>query len=193
MADPASRIPAFDELYAEIERIEPRLTAEILEPGVIRTMSRPGRPHRRTHKNLLRSLGDKDEDAGGRGWWIELEPEVRLLIEYLAVHDLAGWRTERVAELPSDNPLTIVPDWACEILSPTTHRDDRHLKLPLYARAGVPFVWLVDPDAQLVEVFETVGGRPTRVGSAAGAEVATLPPFEDLAIALETLWLPPRA
>lgn len=192
MADAAPHV-SFDDLYAEIERSDPRLTAEILELGIIRTTPRPGRPHRRAHKSLLRNLGAKDEDAGGRGWWIELEPELRLLDQYLVVPDLAGWRTERVPDLPPENPLTIVPDWACEILSPSTQRDDRHSKLPLYARAGVTHVWLVDPDAQLVEVFETVGGRPTRVGSAAGDEVACLPPFDDLPLALTTLFLPARA
>ena len=190
MGEPAARIPTFEELYARIEQLDPRLTGEILEPGVIRAMSRPGRPHRRTHKNLVRALGAKDEDSGGLGWWIELEPEIRLPGDYLAVPALAGWRVERVGELPSENPLTIVPDWACEILSPSTQRDDRHLKLPLYARAGIAHVWLIDPAAQIVEVFETIPGRPTQVASAAGDDVARLAPFDDLPIALAPLWLP---
>lgn len=190
MGEPAERIPGFDELYARIEALDPRLTGEILEPGVVRTMSRPGRRHRKTHKALLRALGAKDEDSGGRGWWIELEPEIRLLTEYLAVPDLAGWRVEHVPALPDQNPLSVVPDWACEILSPSTQRDDRHLKLPLYARAGVRHTWLVDPDARLVEVFETIGGRPTRVAGAAGDGAASLPPFDDLPIELALLWLP---
>lgn len=37
------------------------------------------------------------------------------------------------------------PDLVCEILSPTTVRLDRTVKLPDYARAGVPHVWLFDP------------------------------------------------
>jgi Uma2 family endonuclease len=35
----------------------------------------------------------------------------------------------------------------------TTAAADRSVKLPLYARAGIPEVWLVDPDGQAVEVY----------------------------------------
>jgi len=45
------------------------------------------------------------------------------------VPDLAGWRVERVPDLPDENPLTVLPDWCCEILSPRTARDDKRLKL----------------------------------------------------------------
>lgn len=57
--------------------------------------------------------------------------EVRLPGGRLVVPDLFGYRVGRVPELPDENPLTIVPDGCCEVLSPTTARDDRALKLPL--------------------------------------------------------------
>lgn len=190
MGDPAPKLPHFDALYAQIAALRPGLTGEILEPGVLRTMSRPGRRHRRTHKLLFDALGAKDVDRGGQGWWIELEPEVRLLDELLVVPDLAGWRVERVPELPDENPLTLVPDWVCEVLSPTTARDDRRLKLPLYARARVTRVWLVDPEQRLVEVFETTDAKPTLVAGGAVDERVALPPFDDLPLELSRLWLP---
>ena len=34
---------------------------------------------------------------------------------------------------------------------------DRHVKVPLYARAGVPEVWVVDLDGEVVEVFRGPG------------------------------------
>jgi Uma2 family endonuclease len=189
MGDAAPKLPHFDALYAQIAALRPGLTGEILEPGVLRTMSRPGRRHSRAHKLLFDALGAKDVDRGGRGWWIELEPEVRLLDELLVVPDLAGWRVERVPELPDENPLTLVPDWVCEVLSPTTARDDRRLKLPLYARARVTHVWLVDPEQRLVEVFETTDAKPTLVAGGAVDERVTLPPFDDLPLELSRLWL----
>jgi Uma2 family endonuclease len=105
-----------------------------------------------------------------------VEAEVRPLGEYLAVPDLAGWRVDRISELPDENPIPIAPDWACEILSPTTARDDRRLKLPLYARAGVGWIWLLDTEARQVEIYETVGERATFAFAA--AEQAKLPPFD---------------
>lgn len=188
--DPAAR--SFDELYREIVALPEGITGEILTPGTIRTMSRPGRGHRRAAQAAFRGLGAADRGSGGSGWWIEMEPEVRLLRGRLFVPDLAGWRVERVPSLPDENPIEIVPDWVCEVHSPTTRRDDRHLKLPVYVEAGVPWIWLVDPEARLVEVYVPDGARAVLVASAAGDETPSLPPFE-LPLTLARWWSDPPA
>ena len=104
--------------------------------------------------------------------------------------DLCGWRVERVPELPDENPLTIVPDWCCEVLSPgSAGRVDRLKKLPRYLASGVAHVWLVDPALRLVEGYVERDGAPLRVMAAGEAEVATLPPFEG-EIDLAPWWLP---
>lgn len=45
------------------------------------------------------------------------------------------------------------PDMVVEILSPSTQRHDRLVKLGLYQRAGVREYWIVDPDSSTVQVF----------------------------------------
>lgn len=45
------------------------------------------------------------------------------------------------------------PDLIIEILSPSTRRHDRLVKLNLYQRAGVREYWIADPDNQSVQVF----------------------------------------
>ena len=45
------------------------------------------------------------------------------------------------------------PDMVIEILSPSTRRHDRLVKLNLYQRAGVKEYWIVSPSEQTVEVF----------------------------------------
>jgi hypothetical protein len=47
----ALKLPTFDDLYAEIAALPEGVTGEILEPGVLRTMSRPGKRHRSAAKN----------------------------------------------------------------------------------------------------------------------------------------------
>jgi Uma2 family endonuclease len=189
MADPAHQVRTFEQLYDEILRLPEGLTGEILEEGVLRVMSRPGKRHRRAAQACLIALSDINANVGGIGWWIEIEAEIRLLQERLAVPDLSGWRVERVPDLPDENPLTVLPDWCCEILSPRTARDDKQLKLPLYARAGIPWIWLVDPTLQLIEIYQTINGLPALVTTAQETERRVLPPFE-LEISLEHWWLP---
>lgn len=45
------------------------------------------------------------------------------------------------------------PDLVVEVISPNTRRVDRGEKFVEYARAGISEYWLVDPEAQTVEVF----------------------------------------
>lgn len=183
----AEKTPTFAELYAEIEALPQGVTGEILVPGTLRTMSRPARPHRRAARRLARALDAIDVNVGGSGWWIELEAEVRFG-DRLTVPDLAGWRVERLPVFPDDNPIVVLPDWCCEVLSPTTAREDRVVKLPLYAREGVAHVWLVDPQLRTLEVYESVAGRATLTQVAAGDDAVALAPF-DLTLALTGWWL----
>ena len=45
------------------------------------------------------------------------------------------------------------PDMVVEILSPSTQRHDRLVKLGLYQRAGVREYWIVNPEDQTVQVM----------------------------------------
>jgi Uma2 family endonuclease len=177
MSSAARKLPSFDELYAEVRALLEGMTGEILEPGVLRTMSRPGKNHRRAALRMLRGLDSFNQSLGGTGWWLEVEAEVLLAAGRLAVPDLSGWRVERVPELPDDNPIAIVPDFCADVLSSSTARVDKAVKLPLYARSGVAWVWLVDPELRLVEVYETIDGRPTWITSAQDEDRRVLPPF----------------
>ena len=188
----AKRTPTFDELYLEIERLPPRLTGQILTPGVLTTMSRPGASHDHTLANCVHALGHFDQRVGGHGWWIRQEFEVRFPGDRLAVLDLTGWRADQYPELPDDNPLRIVPAWCAEVLSPSTASNDRTLKLPLFASTGVAHVWLLDPSLRTIEVYESIDRRPTLVATARDADVVRLPPF-DVDLTLGTWWKSPSA
>ena len=61
-------VPSFDELYERIRALPEGVTGEILEPGALRTMSRPGKAHRRASRKLLRRLEAFDASEGGSGW-----------------------------------------------------------------------------------------------------------------------------
>jgi Uma2 family endonuclease len=80
------------------------------------------------------------------------------------------------------------PTLAVEILSPTTRTIDRVTKRRLYARYGVPYLWLVDPDARAVEVFALENDRYVLAAGAAGPVPVDLPPFTALGLVPEALW-----
>lgn len=55
--------------------------------------------------------------------------------------------------LPQSAWFELAPDWVCEILSPSTVREDRVVKMPIYAREGVSRLWLLDPDLRTLETY----------------------------------------
>ena len=52
------------------------------------------------------------------------------------------------------------PDLVIEILSPSTAKRDRTLKLNLYQRQGVAEYWIVDPETNSVEVWAAGAVQP---------------------------------
>ncbi len=47
----------------------------------------------------------------------------------------------------------LAPDLAVEVLSPTDRAQDMQAKVAMYQEAGVPLIWVVDPQAQTVTVL----------------------------------------
>jgi Uma2 family endonuclease len=127
--------------------------------------------------------------GGPGGWWILDEPELHLGEEVL-VPDLAGWRRTRMP-VPPDQPFfPLAPDWVCEILSPATAGFDRVRKMPVYLRERVGHVWLIDPLARTLEVFQNENERWVLAGNHAGEQRVRAEPFEAVELDLEALWMP---
>jgi Uma2 family endonuclease len=51
------------------------------------------------------------------------------------------------------------PDWLAEVVSPSTARHDQVVKLPVYERAGVREVWLIDSVDRRVSISRLEAGR----------------------------------
>ncbi|MBX3068911.1 MAG: Uma2 family endonuclease [Thermomicrobiales bacterium] len=67
--------------------------------------------------------------------------------------DVGFVRRERLpVGIPVRGFFPIPPDLAVEVISPTDERGDIARKQELYARAGVPLVWWVDPENRTVAV-----------------------------------------
>lgn len=124
---------------------------------------------------------------GPSGWIILDEPEIQFG-QYTLVPDLGGWRRERLPELPDEGPLHVAPDWACEVLSPSTESDDRRRKLPSYAAYGVKHAWFVDPLIRTVEVLRLHEGSWVLAGTYGSDDAIRAEPFEAVEIPLRLAW-----
>jgi Uma2 family endonuclease len=174
--------------YQDVLDAPAHLVAELID-GVLHTHPRPATPHAQAATVLGEELGPPfKRGRGGPGGWILLyEPEVHLG-EQVLVPDLGGWRRETLPILPEVAYLEVRPDWVAEVLSPSTRRHDRALKLPVYQRHGVEHVWLVDPEARTLEVLRLDGGSYRLVVTHAGEAPVRAEPFDAIELDLGALW-----
>ncbi|HEX4953136.1 MAG TPA: Uma2 family endonuclease [Thermoanaerobaculia bacterium] len=113
-----------------------------------------------------------------------VEPDLAFGSHDIVSPDLVGWRRERFPELPQEGPVTVVPDWICEVISPSSIQRDRVLKADLYLHPGVRHYWLLDLPARLLEAFEARQGGWFRLGAWTPDDRAAIPPFEAVEIDL---------
>ena len=137
--------------------------------------------------SYLRSHFRKSRFQPG-GWIILPEMLVRLSNHEIYRPDIAGWRTETLPKAPDELPVETVPDWVCEVLSPSTRNIDRSKKMPVYAQSGVKHYWVIDPKAKTLEVFELQGENWVLTSIASGDDVIEFDPFPEVEIELQYLW-----
>lgn len=179
-----------DELWARLEALPENVKGEIID-GHLYVQPRPRPRHARGIGFLGHFLGGAfDYDEGGPGgWWIVPEPGIELERAPEVSPDLAGWKRERLPELPADAPFRLVPDWVCEVLSPSNAGYDQRTKAPFYASIGVPWLWLVDTRSQLIEVRRLAGGKWVVEAVFSDEAEARMPPFDVIAVPLKRLWV----
>jgi Uma2 family endonuclease len=175
--------------YADLYDVPENQVGEIID-GELFATPRPAVPHAIAGTALGGLLFDPyRRGIGGPGGWIILyEPELHFRDDVL-VPDFAGWRRERFSSVPKGTVgIEVVPDWVCEILSPSTARLDRARKLPLYARERAAHAWFIDPIAQTLEVMRLDGERWTLLATFAGDARVKAEPFDAIELDLAALW-----
>jgi Uma2 family endonuclease len=173
--------------YADIEALPEHMVGELIE-GELHVSPRPATLHSRAASRVGTLLGPFDGTTDGPGGWIILDGPELHFGDRVVVPDVAGWRRERMPELPDVPYLELAPDWVCEVLSPSTERLDRVKKMPLYAEVGVQHAWLVDPIVKTLEVYRRdQAGRWLLLGTHTEGPVRA-EPFEAIGFDLSALW-----
>jgi len=145
---------------ADLDALPAGVVGEIIE-GVLYTMTRP----RGRHQSIVTAIGGNLHGpfglgrGGPGGWRILIEPGLELPNTAEIAPDVAGWPLERLPELPIDEPIRVVPDWVCEVLSPRTQRHDLLVKMPYYAKVGVNYAWLIDGTSRTITAHRLEAGR----------------------------------
>lgn len=186
MVDPAQKRATYDDvLAAPAHRV-----AEIVQ-GELHLSPRPSSPHAWACTVLGDEIGPPfRRGKGGPGGWVILdEPELHLGAEpAILVPDMAGWRRETMPEMPDVAFFTTAPDWVCEVISPSTGRLDRAIKLPLYATLDIQHAWVIDPTLKTLEVFRADGETYRLVQTFSGESMVRAEPFDVIELELGALW-----
>jgi Uma2 family endonuclease len=98
--------------------------------------------------------------------------DVRLSLDTALQPDLLFVANAQAAIIQEDY-IRGTPDLVVEILSPSTAAHDRATKLPLYAEAGVGEMWIIDPQAQTVEILKLQGNKYLVEAALAGSRALT--------------------
>ena len=138
------------QLLMAYEQIFPGIHPEWID-GVIGIKALPGWLHGNVTSQMLRTVGGlfhrHQASNGEGGWWIASEISIQYLnTDRILQADLAGWKRDQHSQPPDGFPVTIRPDWVCEVCH-TTRKKDRELVPDTLSKAGVPYYWFVDADS----------------------------------------------
>ena len=177
--------------YDDILKLPDNVVGEIID-GELYVSPRPHPRHALAASSLCAELVgpfSKGKGGGPGGWIILLEPELHLGTENeFFVPDIAGWKKERLPRLPEEAHISVIPNWVCEILSPSNARLDRVKKVPRYASLGVEYLWLINPRDKLLEAFRLEKGQWLLLTSHTDTDKVRVAPFEAMEFDLGSLW-----
>jgi Uma2 family endonuclease len=144
--------------------------------------------HQRISRRLARILEDGLAE-GGRGEVFHAPIDVVLDRHNVVVPDIVFVSRER-AGIVGEKFIGGSPDLLAEILSPSTRRTDVRVKSELYARFGVPWYLIVDPDIDRIEVFRLAGRSYELLRSSQAPGELELPELSGIRIVLEKVFGP---
>jgi Uma2 family endonuclease len=192
MLSPSSKLAT----YADLLALPEDSRGEVLGGEIVAApapLPKPSNVQGAARRFLGGPFHDDDGRGGPGGWWIFVEVEVAFGPNDIVRPDLSGWRRERLVQPGKVRPIDVMPDWVCEIISPSSAARDRVTKRNLYARCGIPFYWLIDPEARVLEALTLRDGVWLETGVFDDSATARIAPFEVIELEVGRLFLPREA
>jgi Uma2 family endonuclease len=177
-------VPAtLDDFFAipEDQRHHELIDGDLIEKGAA------SGEHGGTQADLVTALSSRfGRRPGGRwpgGWWFATEVEILFPRGQIFRPDVVGWRRDGVPQRPTGVPVTVLPDWVCEILS-TNKRNDLVTKKRTYHQCRVPYYWIIDPVEETLAVLRWGPDGYVEILTAQRGERVRAEPFEAVELAL---------
>lgn len=173
----AQKLKTIDDLLLCLDERVELIGGEIVRRPMARS------EHGMVQGSTRSELSPFTRQSGPGGWWIITEVSVAYEPHECPVHDLAGWRKERLPDRPS-GIIEIRPDWVCEIVSPGHERKDTlHLFL-LLQRRQVPYYWIIWPEDRVLIAHQLEGANYKVIATISGQAAARIPPFDSIELDL---------
>lgn len=173
----ATKLKTLDDLL-----LSPDERVELIGGEIVR------RPMARSEHGMVQGsarseLSPFTRESGPGGWWIITEVSVAYEVHECPVHDLAGWRKERMPKRPS-GIIETPPDWVCEIVSPGHERKDTLQLFLLLQRYWVPYYWIIWPEDRVLIAHQLEGANYKVIATISGERSARIPPFDAIELDL---------
>jgi len=183
----ARRIQSTDDLFSLPDNVR----ADFIG-GQVEVRAEPSCIHEDPVDGILTELrsrfrGPKGPGGSG-GWWILTSTLIRFPSGEALCPDLAGWRRDRVPEKLRQHPVTVRPDWVCEV-SVSSRRKDSTTVPKLLAENDVPWYWRVDVETSNLLVYElSERGYVQKMSLFREDGVLRIPPFESVELSVPLLF-----
>lgn len=178
VAAPSSKLMTAEEFFDFCHRLENRDRHFELYRGEIEEMSLPGERHCTVCGNVTRILGIYTFQVGkgnvcpnDMGLILELDPDtvrgadVTLYMEPRKYDELELKYSKRL-------PILVV-----EVLSPNDRAGKVMRRVDLFLKRGIPLIWVIDPEARDITVYQPDRAPAVLDGSDELAGFAVLPDF----------------
>ena len=175
---------------ADLLGLPPDAVGEILAGEVVEKAA-PSFAHGQAQRSVgarLDGFARRPGKHGPGGWWLATEVDVEYTLHDVYRHDVVGWRRERAPAPPTERPVKLLPDWVCEVLSPSNWANDTVLKFRMLQQQGVPVYWVIDLEHRVLTVYELAGSTYNVAAVARPGERARLVPFHALELEVATLF-----
>jgi hypothetical protein len=187
MENTAKKLDTIDDLLALPEEVRADLIGELIEQRAL-----PSAEHERSIDALVSRLylefNRPKRPSGTGGWWILTSTLIRFAEGKALCPDLAGWRRERVSQKPTGFPVTVLPDWVCEVSLSTRKKDSIQVPRLLHENA-VQWYWRLDLEDEILFVYEYSNkGYVQRMCLSREDGKVRIPPFDAVELSMPVLF-----